>query len=140
MRFSQESFYGLAVMIALARHEPGRPAGVEEIASVQDLPRSFVAKILQKLVRGGLVVSSRGRQRGYTLALPPERITARDVLEVTEGTDFLRRCMFRKQCTGESACFLHGLGLSIRADLDARLKGLTLADLARDRAAMRLMP
>jgi Rrf2 family protein len=130
MRFSQESFYGVAVMVALARHAPTRPAGVEEIASAQDLPRSFVAKILQKLVRGGLVISSRGRQRGYALALPSERITARDILEITEGTDFLRRCMFRKRCPGEAACFLHGLGLGLRADLSARLQAATLADMA----------
>ncbi len=137
MKFSQESFYGFAVMVALARHEPARPAGIEEIASAQDLPRSFVAKILQKLVRGGLVASSRGRQRGYSLAVPPDQITARDILEVTEGSDFLRRCMFRKQCSGEAACFLHGLGLGIRADLSARLQGITLADLATDGAARR---
>lgn len=130
MKFSQESFYGFAVMVALARRESARPALVDEIAGSQDLPRSFVAKILQKLVRGGLVASSRGRQRGYSLAVPPAQITASDILEITEGADFLGRCMFRKQCAGEAACFLHRLGCSIRADLDARLKGVSLADLA----------
>ena len=129
--FSQESFYGMAVMVALARHEPARPAGIEEIASAQDLPRSFVAKILQKLVRGGLVTSSRGRQRGYTLAVPAERITVRDILEVTEGADFFHRCMFRRRCGDEPTCFLHGIGAATRADLEARLKSLILADLAR---------
>jgi len=54
MRLSQESLYGIAVMVALARHESACPAGTEEIASARSLPRSFVAKILQKLVRGGL--------------------------------------------------------------------------------------
>lgn len=129
--FSQESFYGVAVMVALACHEPERPAGIEEIASVRDLPRSFVAKILQKLVRGGLVLSSRGRQRGYTLAAPPERITARDILEVTEGAEFFHHCLFRRRCGNEPTCFLHGVGLAIRADLQSRLESLTLADLAR---------
>ena len=129
--FSQESLYGMAVMVALARHEPARPAGIEEIASAQDFPRSFVAKIIQKLVRGGLVLSSRGRQRGYTLAAPPERITARDILEVTEGAEFFHHCLFRRRCGNEPACFLHGVGLAIRYDLESRLGSLTLADLAR---------
>jgi Rrf2 family protein len=131
MKFSQESFYGIAVMVALARHDPDRPAGIEEISGGQDLPRSFVAKILQKLVRGGLVGSFRGRQRGYTLALPAEQITARQVLEVTEGPEFFHHCMFgRRPCGGRIACFLHDIGTAIRADLDARLTSVTLADLA----------
>ena len=135
MKFSQESFYGIAVMVALARHEPARPAGIEEISSAQDLPRSFVAKILQKLVRSGLVGSFRGRHRGYALAVPPERITVRQILEVTEGADFFHHCMFgRQRCTGRSDCFLHEIGATMKADLEARLTSVTLADLARREA------
>jgi Rrf2 family transcriptional regulator, iron-sulfur cluster assembly transcription factor len=138
MRISQESFYGLAVMVALARHDLTRPTRIEDISGAPDLPRSFVAKILQKLVRGGLVGSFRGRQRGYSLALPPERITVKQILEVTEGTDFFHHCMFgRRRCGGRAACFLHDVGMAIRADLDARLRSVTVADLARSECQQR---
>lgn len=52
MNFPEESFYGFAVMVALARREPARPAMVDEIAGSQDLPRSFVARILQHRASG----------------------------------------------------------------------------------------
>lgn len=140
MRFSQESFYGIAVMVVLACLEPARPAGIEEIASAEDLPRSFVAKILQKLVRGGLVTSSRGRRRGYVLAVPPDRITAGDILKVTEGTDLFHHCLFRpRRCDGSPACFLHDVGVAVRDELETRLGRLTLADLARAHAARKAL-
>ncbi len=131
MRLSQESFYGIQVMVALARHGPARPVGLQELASARSLPQNFLAKILQKLARGGLVVSSRGRRRGYALTAPPEQITLREVLEVTEGPERFRGCLFwPRRCSEESPCLLHDVGCATRARLQERLKTLTLADIA----------
>jgi Rrf2 family protein len=131
MKLSQESLYGMEVMVALATSDAGRPLGARELAGVRDFPANFLAKILQKLVRGGLVVSSRGRRRGYSLSLPPGRISVRDILTVTEGPDCFRRCMFRPgPCSDEAPCILHALGVQAREDLEERLAALTLTDLA----------
>jgi Rrf2 family protein len=132
MRFSQESFYGVDVMVALAHRDPGQPVPVAELAGSRGLPRDFLAKILQKLVRGGLVVSSRGRRRGYALAIPADRITLKEILEVTEGSECFRRCLFwPRRCREESPCLLHHeVAVAAKAELEARLKTLTLADLA----------
>ncbi|HLC42370.1 MAG TPA: Rrf2 family transcriptional regulator [Methylomirabilota bacterium] len=131
MKFSQESFYGLDVMTALAQHESSRPVPIEEIARSRCLPQNFLAKILQKLVRGGLVVSSRGHQRGYALALSSDQITVKEILEVTEGADRFRRCLFwPRRCSEGSPCHLHEIGMATRAELEERLRRLTLADLA----------
>lgn len=54
MKFSQESFYGIEVMSALAQRDPAQPVLLQELAGSRGLPRNFLAKILQKLVRGGL--------------------------------------------------------------------------------------
>jgi Rrf2 family protein len=132
MRFSQESFYGIAVLTALAERDRGRPVPLEDLAEACDIPRTFLAKILQKLVRGGVVVSSRGRQRGYALAEDPETITLKDVLEITEGADLFRRCFFSSRpCKADPLrCPLHQLGESLRAEVVARLSALTIAALA----------
>ena len=131
MKFSQESFYGIDVMTALAQRQPAQPVPIEEIARSRHLPQNFLAKILQKLVRGGLVVSSRGHQRGYALATSTAQITVKEILEVTEGADCFRRCLFWPgRCSDESACHLHEIGLVIRTELEERLRMLTLSDLA----------
>lgn len=142
MKLSQESFYGIEVMVALAQCDSGRPVGAEEIARSRGLPQNFLAKILQKLTRSGLVVSSRGRQRGYALTTSPDRVTVRQILEVTEGSDRFRRCYFwPRRCSEVSPCLLHGVGAATRAELESRLGTLTLADIAlKDRGWARADP
>lgn len=131
MKFSQESYYGIDVMIALAQLDPAQPARIEEIVGSRRLPQNFLAKILQKLAKSGLVVSSRGRRRGYALAVPPDQITLKDILEVTEGADHFSRCLFwPRRCGEESPCRLHEVGAVIRSELEGRLKAITLAGLA----------
>lgn len=133
MRASQESFYGIQVMWALARRDPAQPALLEELAASRGLPRNFLAKILQKLVRGGLITSYRGHQRGYALAVAPERITVKEILLITEGPELFDHCFFRaRRCFRNSTCPLHTAALSARTELEARLRALTLADLARE--------
>lgn len=132
MKFSQESFYGIEVMSALAQRDPAQPVLLQELAGSRGLPRNFLAKILQKLVRGGLVTSHRGRQRGYALAVAPEQITVKEILLITEGPELFGHCFFRaRRCLGKSACPLHTVALSARTELEARLRALTLAELAR---------
>ena len=131
MRFSQESYYGMQVMVALARLGSDRPVGLHELASAGSLPQNFLAKILQKLARGGLVVSSRGRRRGYALTAPPGQITLREVLEVTEGPERFRGCLFwPRRCDEKSPCPLHDVGVATRAGLEEWLTKLTVADIA----------
>ncbi len=131
MRFSQESYYGMQVMVELARHGSDRPVGLHELATAGSLPQNFLAKILQKLARGGLVVSSRGHQRGYALTAPPGQITLRKLLEVTEGPERFHGCLFwPRRCNEESPCLLHDVGAAIRAGLEEQLQTLTLADIA----------
>jgi Rrf2 family protein len=132
MRFSQESFYALDAMIALARHDTGEAVRLDELARSGQFPPNFLAKILQKLARGGLVTPHRGRRRGYTLALPPEQITVKDIVETVEGAECFRHCFFRsRRCLGGGPCVLHDIGLAIRSELVTRLRTLTLADATR---------
>lgn len=134
MRFSQETFYGIAVMTALAERDRRHPVPLGDLAAACDIPRTFLAKILQKLVRGGVVVSSRGRQRGYALAADPGAITLKTLLEVIEGADLFRRCFFSSRpCEGGGLrCPLHSLGETLRDEVVARLSELTITDLVAD--------
>jgi Rrf2 family protein len=49
------------------------------------VPKKFLQKIIQDLIRSGLVKSKPGECRGYTLARSPERISFSDVIAALEG-------------------------------------------------------
>lgn len=61
-----------------------------ELARHESIPPSFVAKILTRLVRAGLLRSSRGARGGFRLARPASQITLLDVIEAIEGRFVLR--------------------------------------------------
>lgn len=51
------------------------------IAGEIDVPKAETAKILQLLVWGGFVISRRGINGGFQLAMPPKKITMGEVID-----------------------------------------------------------
>ena len=49
------------------------------------MPKEFLKKIIQDLIRSGLIKSKRGACGGYTLARSPEQISFYDVIAALEG-------------------------------------------------------
>ncbi|UCG75179.1 MAG: Rrf2 family transcriptional regulator [Gemmatimonadota bacterium] len=139
MRLTRESEYALIGLAALA----GRPPGVEEplatIAESHGIPREFLSKIFQKLARHGLLISGRGRGRGYALARRPEEISMCDVLEAVEGPEKLQECiLWHEHCADDDPCPLHHCLKEIRPALLDLLKDVTLADYVADSAHLEL--
>ena len=63
-------------------------------AGARTLPRHFVAKIFQDLVRKGLLTSAKGRGGSFALARKPTRIYLFfDIVEVMDGLDQLDPCV-----------------------------------------------
>src|SRR5262245_11875601 len=85
--FSQTVEYALRAVVFLAS-QPGEPATTEEIAKRTKVKAPYLAKILQGLVKKGIVKSQRGVGGGVTLALPPDELT---ILEVVNAVDPIKR-------------------------------------------------
>ena len=132
MRLHRETEYALRASIFLAERPAGTVCPAPEIAKAQGIPVGFLSKILQKLSSHGLLRSHRGRQRGYSLARPPRKITLRQILEAIEGMDLSERCLFwEHRCGDRDPCLLHREWSQIKPRLLARMERKTLVDLAR---------
>ena len=64
LQLTRGAEYAVRAMTYLARYPEGHVASLHEIGEAQDIPESFLAKILQSLVRAGLTVSQRGAHGG----------------------------------------------------------------------------
>src|SRR6185295_4304566 len=73
--------YAFECLAHLARLPAGRSATVGELAARAKLPPSFLAKVLRRLVKKGLVGAKRGPRGGFILAREPGTICALDVLD-----------------------------------------------------------
>ena len=63
-----------------------------DVARMHGIPASFMAKILGRLVRGGLLRSSRGAHGGFFLARPATQVNLLEVVEAIEGPLALTIC------------------------------------------------
>lgn len=84
MRVSAKTDYALRALLVLAERAP-EFVTLEALTAAEGMPRKFVESILSELRRAGLVVSRRGSDGGYGLALPPERISVGAVVRILDG-------------------------------------------------------
>ena len=103
---------------------PGKEARVLALACGEPAP--FLAKVLHKLARAGLLRSKRGRTGGFVLGRPASEVTLADVVLAVEGADDLSKLLALPD--GAAGAFL----APPRDELAARLRATTLARLRRE--------
>ena len=131
---SQKTRYTIRAFQHLANHWGKGQVQLADIADAQNIPPKFLTVILSEMAREGLLISQRGRDGGYQLALPPIDISYGDLVRLTRGSLALVPCAARnahehcKNCLPESECRLRSLMLRVRDDTASILDRITLAD------------
>lgn len=132
--------YGLHCLLFLAGPLT-EPVSSRDLAELQGISVSFVAKIFTKFEKAGLVTASEGIRGGYRLARPPAQISVLEVVDAIEGPKALFDCQhIRGRCTlypgappdwmTSGMCGIHALMLRAEKSLRAELAGTSLTDLA----------
>src|SRR4051812_50108898 len=85
MKLSAKADYAVRAVLVLASQDEPAPLKGELIARRQGLPLKFVENILGELKHAGIVMSQRGPEGGYRLALPAEDITVAEGIRVVDG-------------------------------------------------------
>jgi Rrf2 family protein len=132
LRFTKQVDYGLMAMQYIAEHQGDAPVGVKRIADQFGIPVEQLAKVLQRLAKGGLMVAQSGPRGGYRLALlPPSAVTVGQVIRVLEGPLAIVSCMAHHgDCVQASRCTLRNPARRLQAAITDLLNTMTLAELA----------
>src|SRR3954451_19602898 len=96
LRLSKKADYALIAMKHLALRGSNGSSSAREIAEQYDIPIELMAKVLQRLVRIGLLASTQGTRGGYTLGRAPAAITIADVIEAIDGPFTVTACSTEK--------------------------------------------
>ena len=89
-----------------------------------------MSKVLQKLVRKGLLVSHAGPNGGYALARDAERISVIDVIEALEGPVQLTPCESADDCEQLHLCSIRDPLRAIKEKVVNVLVDTTIQELA----------
>jgi Rrf2 family protein len=127
---TREADYAVRCVLYLARH-PSKVSNVKEITEPMQVPQSFLAKILQRLVKAGIVQSVRGAGGGFRLAKKPEDITLYDVIKATSGSLFINACVVdERNCVLSSTCSVHPIWIGIKDEIERKLEKQNFKTLA----------
>lgn len=123
IRLSKLSDYAVVVLSQLAR-EQGRVLSASGLAESTGIPEPTVAKVLKVLVKGNIVVSTRGASGGYTLERTPDQISVRELIVALEGPIAVTSCLEEghTDCSITHSCPMKGrwnkVNLAIMGTLD----------------------
>jgi len=127
--FSKTCKYGIRAMIFISQKSAeGQKAGVKEIAASIDSSAHFIAKILQDLVRKGLVMSAKGPNGGFYLE-HANSVALADIVKAIDGEKLFVNCgLGLGYCSEEHPCPIHHEFKKIRCDISTMLHDSKLSD------------
>ena len=103
---SQTVEYALRAIVTLAQND-GKACTSQKISELTQVPAPYLSKLMQVLVRGGLVRSQRGLHGGFVLTKQPGELTIWDVVDVVEPFQRIRECPLGLSTHGTNLCPLH---------------------------------
>jgi Rrf2 family protein len=128
---TKTALHAIRALVVLARLPEDSYAGAGAVAREIGAPQNYLAKLLQNMVREGLVVSQKGLGGGFRLARDPRSISLLDVVEPIEHVSRWSGCILgHAQCLDDQPCALHERWKKVRGAYLQLLRLTTLADLA----------
>jgi Rrf2 family protein len=121
--------YALRAVVWLAG-DPLRRAAAGPLAERTKIPRRYLHKVLQDLIRGGLVESQPGPGGGYALSVPAENVTILDVVNAVAPLERIRHCPLGLT-SHTRLCPLHKELDRAYAETEKAFGRVTVAELAR---------
>jgi Rrf2 family protein len=126
--------YALRAVVWLA-NKPHETESAESLAEGTKVPRRYLHKVLQDLVRARLVRSQSGPGGGYALARSPEAITILDVVNAVAPLQRIRTCPLGLQ-SHTRLCPLHQELDNVYAASEKALARVAIAQLLRSTSSI----
>jgi Rrf2 family protein len=133
MLFTKSTAYTLQALIELANFE--KPVDVSKLAEIIDVPKPFLAKLLQTLSKNGYVKSFKGIHGGFSLEKNPKDIKILELFKVIEDKDSLVFYCSKntENCVRDRAdiCCTRPFFTYLEDKINDILKDMTLEDVIR---------
>ena len=96
---SRTTGYAIAALRCLSNPACGCKS-IPAVSSCSLVPKNYLAKIILRLTRAGLVKSKRGAGGGISLACSAQEVSLLEIVEAVEGKHWLSDCLLGlDECT-----------------------------------------
>lgn len=129
MEITRETDYAVRCVLYLAERRDS-VIMIDEISGAMQIPRSFLAKILQKLSKADIVTAFRGVKGGFQLSRNPTMISLLDVVQAVEGPVALNRCVHKDgYCVFKKTCSVHPVWKELSSTVEEHLASVAVSSL-----------
>lgn len=130
MIITRATEYAIRAVLHLSKQPRGEIVLKKDICRTQDITPAFLTKILQPLIKAGIVGSQRGVGGGFYLVKSPQEITLLDIVQAEEGPIHLNLCLIEGEgCERDMFCPIHGAWKEVRQEMLSILDRHTFAQL-----------
>ncbi len=126
---SEAGSIALHAMIMLSNN-PERLVRIREIAVSFNFSEAHLAKVLNRLVKAGLINAIRGPSGGYKLNKPAREISIKKIYEAIEGKLQKNKCMFNISACDGSGCQLGDFFTEKSQQVEEKLSGTKLSEIS----------
>ncbi len=131
---SKASKYAIRAVLYLAENsDKNKKFGSKQIAEELEIPYHFIAKILQKLSKEGVISSSKGPRGGFYMTKSNARNNVCRILDIIEAEKIFEPCFLGlPQCSDENPCPVHHIVAPFKEAIIEKFQNQTIADLAQE--------
>lgn len=126
MKLSTKGVYGLRALINLASAE-STPVLLKDIAYQEQISEKYLESIFALMRKINIIDAVRGKNGGYSLALPADKISLNKIINALEGTN---EFALQKNIP-EGSSILHVMQ-QVDDKIKKHLESITLSDLMND--------
>ena len=131
MLLTRASEYALLSLDTIRKSD--KPVGAEQLAAELNIPKSFLAKILQSLAKAEILESRRGASGGFMLAKEISQISVNSIIYAAEGkSPAVFNCFEHADTCPNGAvgtCIISPFLANFQTRIDDFLDGLMLSDI-----------
>jgi len=130
--FKKETEYALRGLVYIqTQNSSGHRPGIVEIADEIGAPKFYIAKILQRLAKQGIVESTKGKGGGFNFNAEQPKLLLKTIITTIEGDHIFTACgIGLKVCSCEKPCPMHDQFAPIRDSIEQLVNNESIQSLA----------
>jgi Rrf2 family transcriptional regulator, iron-sulfur cluster assembly transcription factor len=116
MLLSKSCQYGVRALLYVAMEsDKSKKTELVKIAEALDIPKPYLAKIMQQLVKRGLARSAKGPNGGFYMTPKEKSKNLLDAIEAIDGLGYFTHCgLGMEECDTTNPCPIHADIVKIR--------------------------
>jgi Rrf2 family iron-sulfur cluster assembly transcriptional regulator len=119
MILSKSCQYGIRALLFIAMEsEKSKKTELVKIAENLDIPKPYLAKIMQQLVKRGLARSTKGPNGGFYMTPKEKSKNLLNIIEAIDGLGYFTHCgLGMEECDPDNPCPIHDEMVKIRENM-----------------------